>query len=92
MLLGAAEALAALSRQKHAVSMTAADIESLRQRTMALEQQQQASAELLKQLADHATAITSAAHEVRAEVQQAFVLSIVAVVLAIAAVLVAWFT
>jgi len=89
-LLAAADALLAGARQRRAAASAATDIESLRQRLAALEQHQQANAELMKQLAEHATAITAAAQANAARSRQAFVLAIASVTLALIALLLVW--
>src|SRR5688572_8538138 len=87
-ILAAADAVLARSRQKQGGA--AGDLETLRQRVAGLEQQAQANAELSRQLAEHAAAVTSAAQVTAAKARQAFVLAIVAVTLSVAAALLVW--
>jgi hypothetical protein len=89
LILAAADAVLARSRQKRGVDPQA-DIEALRQRLASLEQQLQANAELSKQLADHASAMADIARVNAAKARQAFVLAIGAIVIAIAVLLFTW--
>ena len=86
MILAAADALVARSRRP---SVPNADLETLRQRIAELEQHQQANATLAKDLADHASAMTTAVQANATKAQYAFVLGIVGVALGVAALLVA---
>lgn len=89
VVLAAADALRASSRQQRA-TMATSDLESLRQRIEGLEKQQHANAELVKQLADQTRAIAVGAQTTAAKTRQAFVLVIGALTLAVVALLVAW--
>ena len=86
VVLGAAEALLARTRRP---ATTAADLEALRQRITDLEQHQQATATLAKELAEQANAITQAIQANAIKTRQAFVLSIAAAVLGVSALLLA---
>jgi hypothetical protein len=89
-VLAAADALLIGSRQRRRVANAADEVEALRQRLAALEQQQGANAELSKQLAEHATAIAAAAQATAEKARQAFILALVGVTLALAALLLVW--
>ncbi len=91
-VLAAADALLVGSRQRRQAANTAGEVEALRQRIAGLEQHQQATAELSKQLAEHATAIAKAAQATAEKARQAFILAIVAVTLALATLLLVWLT
>ena len=86
VVLGAAEALLARTRRP---ATTPADLEALRQRITDLEQHQQATATLAKELAEQANAITQAIQANAIKTRQAFVLSIAAAVLGVSALLLA---
>jgi hypothetical protein len=89
LILSAADAVLARSRQRQGGAT--GDLETLRQRVAGLEQQAVANAELSRQLAEHAAAVTTAAQATAAKARQAFVLAISSAVLAAAALLFAWF-
>jgi hypothetical protein len=86
VVLGAADALLARTRRP---ATTAADLDALRQRIADLEQHQQATAALAKELAEQAHAITAAIQANAIRTRQAFILAIVASVLGVSAVLLA---
>ena len=86
VVLAAADGLLARTRRP---STTAADLDALRQRIADLEQHQQATATLAKELAEQASAITAAIQANALKVRQTFILTIVAVVLGVFALLVA---
>ena len=86
VVLGAADALLARTRKP---ATTAADLDALRQRIADLEQHQQATATLAKELAEQASAISAALQANAIKTRQTFILSIVAVVLGVSAVLLA---
>ena len=86
LVLGAADALLLRTRRP---STTAADLDALRQRIADLEQHQQATATLAKELAEQASAITAALQAHAVKTRQAFILSIVSAVLAVSALLLA---
>jgi hypothetical protein len=86
LILGAADTLLARSRRS---SAAAADLEAVRQRLTELEQHQLATAALAKELAEQAQAIAAALQADAAKTRQVFILAVVAVVLAIAAIAIA---
>jgi len=86
IVLGAADALLARTRRP---STTAADLDALRQRIADLEQHQQATATLAKELAEQASAITAALQANAIKTRQALTLSIVGIVLGVVAILLA---
>ena len=86
IVLGAADSLLARTRRP---ATTAADLDALRQRIADLEQHQQATATLAKELAEQANAVTQAIQANAIKTRQSFILSIVAVVLGVLALLVA---
>ena len=86
MVLGAADALLARTRKP---ATTAADLDALRRRIADLEQHQLATATLAKELAEQASAISAALQANAIKTRQTFILSIVAVVLGVSAVLLA---
>ena len=88
-VLAAASALLETSRRRD-VPKAAGDIEALKQRIAALEQHQQATAELSKQLAEHATVVAAAAQATAEKARQAFILAIVSITLALGALLLVW--
>jgi hypothetical protein len=90
MLLGAADALLAQARQRSAATEISGDINVLRQHVARLEEQQRASAELVKQLADQLSAMTTAAEQSAARVRIAFGVAIAGTVLGIAGCLLAF--
>jgi hypothetical protein len=89
-ILAAADALLIGSRQRRDAANTAGAVDALRERIAALEQHQGANAELSKQLAEHATAIAAAAQATAEKARQAFILAIVGITLALAALLLLW--
>ena len=86
VVLGTAEALLARTRRP---ATTAADLDALRQRIADLEQHQQATATLAKELAEQANAITQAIQANAVKTRQTFILSIIAAVLGVSALLLA---
>lgn len=88
-LLAAANAVFASTRA-HRASDASADVEALRQRLVQLENTQQASAELLKQLADHATAMAQASQVTAVRARQALVVAVAGLLAGVAAMLLAW--
>jgi hypothetical protein len=89
IVLAAADALLSRARAKTA---PAADVASLRQRVAELEEHQQATAALAKDLAEHAQALATAATTAAAKARQSFILAGVSLALALGALLVAWLT
>ena len=85
-VLAGADALLSRTRKPQT---TAPDLEALRQRIIELEQHQQATATLAKELAEQGHAIAAAMQADAAKTRQAFILSIVAAVVAVIALLVA---
>ena len=71
VLIAAADALLARSRAAPAAAAPADDAPVLRRRIAALEQQQQAQADLVKQLAEQVAALTIAAQAGAARARQA---------------------
>jgi D-aminopeptidase len=80
VVLAAADALLARTRRP---STPAADLEALRQRISELEQHQQATATLAKELAEQAQAIAAALQADAAKTRQTFILSVVGIVLGV---------
>ena len=89
VILGAADALLTRTRRP---ATTAADLDALRQRITDLEQHQTATATLAKELAEQASAISAALQANAIKTRQAFILAIVAVVVAVSALLFALLT
>jgi len=89
-LLAAADVLLARSRGRSAFA-DATDVQALRQRIVELETNQQAYADLVKQLADHVTAVAAAAQASAVRVRQSLILATAALGLAVIACLLAWF-
>jgi len=88
-LLAAAEVLMAKSRRP--VAPTAdSDVEALRQRIVELETHQQAYADLVKQFADHITAVAVAAQASSLRVRQCFALATAGVCLGLLACVLVW--
>ena len=90
VVLAAASAVVEAARHRRNAPKAVGEAEALRQRMAALEQQLQANAELSKQLAEHASAVAVATQATAAKTRQAFILAMVGVTLAVAALLVAW--
>ena len=90
-LLAAADALIGKTHRKPSTPTAAADIDTLRHRVAELEAQQQAYADLVKQLADHVTAIAAAAEVSAARVRQSLMLGAAGVGLGLIAMLLALF-
>ena len=88
LVISAADALFARARQRKSVN-PAAEFEAVRQRITELEHHQQASAELAKQLADHAATVASAMQTTAKKVQQALLLAVAATVLGLVALVIA---
>jgi hypothetical protein len=84
-IIAAADALVSRTRGPGVV---AKDLDGLREKLGELERLQQANAALAKDLADATTALATAAQANAAKARQAFVLAIVALILAASAVLV----
>ena len=89
LVISAADALFARSRQRRAATSPSAEMEALRQRIAELEHHQQASAELAKQLADHAAVVASAMQTTAAKVQQAIIIGITGAALGLLALVIA---
>lgn len=89
LVLAAADALLSRSRGRTALD---ADTASLRQRLADLEQHQQATAALAKELAEQAHALTAVTTATAARARLALILASIGLALAIAAILVAWLT
>ena len=85
----AADALLSRSRSR---TTPAADVATLRQRVAELEQHQQATAALAKELAEQAQILAAAATANAARAKQALLLGALGLALAVAALLVAWLT
>lgn len=83
-LLAAAETLLLQARRRPAASEVSGDINVLRKRIGELEEQQRASAELVKQLADQMSAMTVAAEQSASRLRIAYGLAIAGTVLGIA--------
>jgi hypothetical protein len=90
-LLAAADALIGKTHRKPATPTVAADLDTLRHRVAELEAEQQAYANLVKQLADHVTAIAAAAEAGSARVRQSLILGAAGVGLGLIACLLALF-
>ena len=86
VILAAADALVSRTRRPQ---VTSEDLAGLKQRLDEIEQHQQANASLAKELADATSTLATAVQASAAKAHQAFVLAIVAVILAAAALLVA---
>jgi hypothetical protein len=84
MLLGAADALLAQARQRSVATEIGGDINVLRQHVARLEEQQRSSAELVRQLADQLSAMTTAAEQSESRLRIAYALAITGTVLGIA--------
>ena len=89
-ILAAADALLLQSRRQAATTEAASDINALRQRVGELNEQQRASAELVRQLADQLNAMTVAAEQSAAKLRIAYALAITGTLLGIAACLIGW--
>lgn len=89
LVLAAADALLSRSRSR---TTPAADVTTLRQRVAELEQHQQATAALAKELAEQAQILAAAATANAARAKQALLLGALGLALAVAALLVAWLT
>jgi hypothetical protein len=78
LLLGAADALLQQTRQRRPEPgpEVAGDIHALRRRVAELDEQQRASAELVKRLADQVNAMAIAGEHTRARLRQAYVMAI----------------
>ena len=87
LVLAAADALLSRSRGR---TQPATDVVSLQQRVAELEQHQQATAALARELAEQAQAVAAAATANAARARQALMLSAVSLALAVAALLLAW--
>ena len=90
-LMAAADVLLARSRSRPAAFAGADDVQALRQRIVELEVNQQAYADLIKQLTDHMTAVAAAAQVSAARVRQSFVVATAALGVGVFACLLAWF-
>jgi hypothetical protein len=90
MLLGAADALLAQARQRSVATEIGGDVNVLRQHVARLEEQQRASAEVVRQLADQVNAMTVAAEQSAARLRIAYALAITGTVLGIAGCLIGW--
>lgn len=88
-ILAAAETLLVKARQRSATSETASDITALRKRVAELDEQQRASAELVRQLADQVNAMTLAVEQGASRLRIAYAIAIAGVVLGIVACLMA---
>jgi hypothetical protein len=86
VILAAADALVSRTRRPQ---ITNEDLDGLKRRIFELEQHQQANAALAKDLADATTALATAAQATAAKARQAFVLAVVALVIAASALLIA---
>ena len=89
-LLGAADALLAQTRQRSAATEITGDVNVLRRRVAEIDQQQRASAELVRQLADQVNAMAAAAEQSAARLRIAYALAITGTVLGIAGCLIGW--
>ena len=90
MLLKAADALLARSRHRSVEHTATTDVQALRARIAELEQQQQAFADVVKQLADHINAVAVAAEASSRRSRQSFLVATVGVGLGLVACLLAW--
>ena len=82
-ILAAADALLVQARRRSATTEVAGDVNVLRRRLAELGEQQRASAELVRQLADQVNAMTSAAEQTAAKLRVAYALAIAGTVLGI---------
>jgi hypothetical protein len=82
-ILGAADALLAQARRRTAATEVSGDLNVLRRRIVELDEQQRASAELVKQLADQVNAMTLAAEQSAARLRLAYGLAIAGTLLGI---------
>jgi hypothetical protein len=89
-VLAAADAMLERSRRRSGEHLASTDVEALRQRIAELEQQQQAAAVVVKQLADHIDVVTLAAQASSVRTRQALILATVGVVVGLVACLLAW--
>ena len=80
VILAGADALLSRTRQP---TTTAADLEALRQRVADLEQHQQGTATLAKELAEQSTVLATAVHEAAARARQALILGGLAMALGV---------
>ena len=89
-LLAAADALLARVRRRSVEQAAATDVQALRARIAELEQQQQAAADLVKQLTDQINAVAVAAQASEARVRQSLMLAAVGVGVGLVACLLTW--
>jgi hypothetical protein len=89
VIVAAAESLLNQSRQRAAATEATADTVALRRRVMELDEQQRASAELVRQLADQVNAMAQAAEQSASKLRVAYGLAIAGTVLGIAGCLIA---
>jgi hypothetical protein len=83
-ILAAADALLVQTRRRAATTEVAGDVNVLRRRVAELEEQQRASAELVRQLADQLNAMTQAAEQSASRLRVAYGFAILGTVLGIA--------
>jgi hypothetical protein len=89
-ILAAADALLAQARQRSVPTEITGDVNVLRRRVAEIDQQQRASAELVRQLADQVNAMAAAAEQSAARLRVAYALAIAGIVLGIAGCLIGW--
>jgi hypothetical protein len=83
-LLAAADALLVQARRRTVATDVGGDLNALRRRVAELDEQQRASAELVRQLADQVNAMTQAAEQSASKLRLAYALAITGTVLGIA--------
>ena len=83
-ILAAAETMLAQARRRSATTEVAGDLNVLRRQVAELHEQQRASAELVRQLADQVNAMTQAAEQSASRLRIAYGLAIAGTVLGIA--------
>jgi hypothetical protein len=83
-ILGAADALLAQARRRGAATEVSGDVNVLRRRLAEVDEQQRASAELVRQLADQVNSMTLAAEQSAARIRIAYALAVAGTILGIA--------
>jgi hypothetical protein len=90
-ILAAADALLVQARRRTVATEVSGDVSVLRRRVAELDEQQRASAELVRQLADQVNAMTQAAQQSAARIRTAYAIAIAGMILGIAGCLLAFF-
>jgi hypothetical protein len=90
-ILAAADALLVQARRKTVATELSGDINVLRRRLVELDEQQRASAELVRQLADQVNAMTAAVEQSAARLRVAYAIAIAGTILGAAGCLLALF-